>query len=296
MSRYLVRSVEGNRQRLDGGAMFGNVPRPLWELWIEPDERHRIPLACRAFLIEDQLQGHRILLEAGIGVFFDPALRDRYGVAEPGHQLLASLERIGVAPESIDTVVLSHLHFDHTGGLLTPWRADRPHEPVFPEARLLVSQQAWERAHAPHLRDRASFAPEVLALLEQARSAGRLSLVAEQGEAAALLGDGFCFHLSHGHTPGLLLTELATERGSVVFCGDLIPGRPWIHLPVTMGYDRYPELLIDEKQRLLERCLERDTVLLLTHDAGCAACRVERDRRGRFTATGAIEELSALAL
>jgi len=277
---YVIHSIEGNRQRLDGGAMFGNVPRAMWEKWAPPDERHRIDLACRAFLIHDRIRQRRILLEAGIGGFFEPRLRDRFGVEQQDHVLLRSLAAHGVEPAQIDVVVLSHLHFDHAGGLLTPWREDGRHELVFPRARIVVGQGAWERAHAPHLRDRASFIPAILDLLAAARDDGRLELV--QGTSSPTLGPDFRFHLSDGHTPGLLLTELATAKGSALFCGDLIPGRPWIHLPVTMGYDRFPELLIEEKQRLLDRCLERRSWLLLTHDARCAGCRVQRDDRGRY--------------
>ncbi len=275
--RYLVHSVEGNRQRLDGGAMYGNAPRAIWADWSPPDERNRIELACRAFLIEDRALGRRVLLEAGIGAFFDPKLKDRFGVEESRHLLLENLAALGVAPEAIDLVVLSHLHFDHVGGLLTPWREGGGHELVFPRARFLCGARAWERARHPHLRDRASYIPELLALLE---GSGRLLLASEAQHEA--LGPDFTLHYSDGHTPGLLLAELATEGGSLLFCGDLVPGRPWVHLPVTMGYDRYPELLIDEKQRLFERCLARGTRLLFTHDPGCAACGLERDERGRF--------------
>jgi glyoxylase-like metal-dependent hydrolase (beta-lactamase superfamily II) len=294
-SAYTMHSIEGNRQRLDGGAMFGNVPRAMWERWAEPDDRHRIELACRAFLIEDHRRERRILLETGIGVFFEPKLRDRFGVEEPEHRLLENLAAVGVRPEQIDVVVLSHLHFDHSGGLLTPWREGGGHELVFPGARFVMGQQAWERALKPHFRDRASFIPVMLELLQGARSAGRVELVPAEGQSETL-GPDFSFHLSDGHTPGLLLTELSTAGGSVVFCGDLIPGRPWMHLPVTMGYDRYPERLIDEKRALLERALERGTRLLFTHDAKCASCKVQRDERGRFGPTEELEVLEGYGL
>jgi len=292
---YSIHSVEGNRQRLDGGAMFGNVPRAMWEKWAVPDERHRIDLACRAFLIRDHAQKRRILLEAGIGVFFPPKLQDRFGVVEPAHRLLESLAALGVQPDQIDVIVLSHLHFDHAGGLLTPWREGSPYELIFPAARFVIGRRAWERAHAPHFRDRASFIPELLELLEAARAEGRVELVDRDG-GSRTLGPDFRFHLSDGHTPGLLLTEIGTDRGSAVFCGDLIPGCPWIHLPVTMGYDRYPELLIDEKRHLLERCLDQDTHLLLTHDARFASCRVRRDEHGRFGPRDERERLEGLEL
>ena len=288
---YIIHSVEGNRQRLDGGAMFGNVPRALWERWITVDERHRIPLACRAFLIHDTVRERRILLEAGIGVFFEPKLADRFGVEDPGHQLLMNLAALGVDPEEVDVVVLSHLHFDHAGGLLTPWRPDGSYKLVFPRARFLVGARAWERAKAPHFRDRASFVPELHKLLEES---GRLELV--EDKTSRTLGPDFSFTLSDGHTPGLLLSRLGTGQGWVLFCGDLIPGAPWVHLPVTMGYDRYPELLIEEKRAFLEGAISRGDRLLFTHDAEVAMCGVARDEKGRYIVIDAAAALQGEVL
>jgi glyoxylase-like metal-dependent hydrolase (beta-lactamase superfamily II) len=280
--------VLGNSQRLDGGAMFGNVPRALWETWIAPDERHRIPLACRSLLIRDA--GRTILLETGIGAFFAPELRDRFGVVEDRHVLLDSLAAQGVNAGDVDVIVLSHLHFDHAGGVLTSWSQSSPLGLAFHNATFVVGAEAWERARHPHARDRASFIPELAPLLE---ASGRLEVVT--GETSTTLGDGYRFHRSDGHTPGLLLTEIAMPGGPVVFAADLIPGRAWVHLPITMGYDRYPELLIDEKARLLGDLLARGGRLFFTHDPVVAMSRVARDSRGRFCATEDIEAFRELA-
>jgi glyoxylase-like metal-dependent hydrolase (beta-lactamase superfamily II) len=281
-------SVLGNSQRLDGGAMFGNAPRPLWEKWIAPDERNRIPLACRCLVVRD---GSRIvLLEAGIGAFFEPASRERYGVVEERHVLLDSLAAEGIRPEDVDVVVLSHLHFDHAGGLLAPHAPGAPQRLVFPRATFVVGAEAWARALAPHARDRASFIPGLTSLLE---GSGRLELAAADRSAA--LGEGFRFHLSSGHTPGLLLTEVAMPAGPVVFAADLIPGRAWVHLPITMGYDRYPELLIDEKAALLGDLEERGGRLFFTHDPSIALGKVARDERGRYHTVDELPALHALA-
>ena len=265
-------SLIGNSQRLDGGAMFGNAPKALWSRWITPDAENRIPLACRCLLVKD-LEGRNVLFETGIGAFFEPALRERYGVVEDRHVLLDSLAEAGLTHEDIDVVVLSHLHFDHAGGLLAAWEAGQAPRLLFPKATYLVGAEHWRRAMQPHPRDRASFVPELQSLLE---ASGRLEQV--EGEFSRTLGEAVRFSYSDGHTPGLMLAEV----GGVVFCADLIPGRFWVHLPITMGYDRWPEKLIDEKRTFLDDKLARNVRLFFTHDHDCAVARVVRDARGRY--------------
>jgi glyoxylase-like metal-dependent hydrolase (beta-lactamase superfamily II) len=268
--------VLGNSQRLDGGAMFGNAPKPMWERWIPADDHNRIPLACRCLLVREP--GRLVLLEAGIGAFFEPTLRVRYGVVEDRHVLLDSLAAAGVKAEDIDVIVLSHLHFDHAGGVLSSFAVGAPLRLVFPSATYIVGAEAWQRAVAPHARDRASFIPGLTDLL-----AATDKLEQVTGERSEVLGDGYRFHRSNGHTPGLLLTEVAMPSGPVVFAADLIPGKAWVHVPITMGYDRYPELLIDEKTRLLSDLVARNGRLFFTHDPAIAIGRVHRDDKGRFS-------------
>ncbi|MBX7079946.1 MAG: MBL fold metallo-hydrolase [Nannocystaceae bacterium] len=270
-----IDSVDGNSQRLDGGAMFGNAPKAVWSKWCPPDPQNRISLACRAMLVREP--GRNVLLETGIGAFFEPAMRERFGVVEDRHVLLDSLAALGLAPQDIDVVVLSHLHFDHAGGLLAPWREGASPELVFDRARVVVGRRAWERANAPHARDRASFIPELQPLLT---ATGRLEIV--DGERSAVLGPDYGFTVSDGHTPGLLLTRVQSPHGPITFMGDLVPGAPWVHLPITMGYDRFPELLIDEKHALLDRVRAEQGWIFFTHDAEVAAARVELDDKRRY--------------
>ena len=290
-------SITGNSQKLDGGAMFGNAPRALWSRWTAVDDANRIDLACRA-LLASPLNGRTVLFETGIGAFFPPELRQRYGIVEDRHVLLDSLAEAGFSHEQIDVVVLSHLHFDHAGGLLATWQDGQPPRLLFPNAIFVVSAACWERARHPHARDRASFIPELPALLE---ASGRLQIV--DGVHCPALGESVRFHYSQGHTPGLLLSEIVgpltvdgQPHGGVVFCADLVPGRPWVHVPITMGYDRNAELLIDEKQAFLQDMLAREVHLFFTHDPGCALAQLTCDAKGRFGTTHEQERLQARSL
>ncbi|SEJ60062.1 Glyoxylase, beta-lactamase superfamily II [Azotobacter beijerinckii] len=285
----ILTTLLGNSQKLDGGAMFGNAPRALWERWMPADELHRIDLGCRALLVRED--GRNILVETGIGAFFSPELKERYGVQESCHVLLGSLAAQGLSDADIDVVVLTHLHFDHAGGLLAPWEEGQPPRLLFPNARFITGRRQWQRALQPHARDRASYIPELLELLE---ASGRLELL-DDGQTSETLGPDWRFHVSDGHTPGQLLPEVAMPGGPVLFAGDLVPGAPWVHLPITMGYDRFPEGLIDEKTTLLEDLQARGGRLVFTHDPKIAMGRLTRDAKNRFGLADSQGEVVQLA-
>lgn len=284
-----ITTLSGNSQKLDGGAMFGNAPRALWQRWSAPDDHHRIDLGCRAMLVRE---GQRnILVEAGIGAFFSPEMKKRFGVVEERHVLLENLQALGLSDADIDVVVLTHLHFDHAGGLLAAYEEGSAPRLLFPNARFITGRRQWERACQPHARDRASYIPDLIRLLE---TSGRLELLDDAGMSSTL-GSDWRFHVSDGHTPGQLLPEVAMPGGPVVFAGDLVPGVAWVHVPITMGYDRFPEQLIDEKTALLADLVARNGRLVFTHDPGVAMGRVTRDASGRFGVAECAANVAALA-
>ncbi len=276
-------SLLGNSQHLDGGAMFGNAPKILWEKWLPADKNNRIELSCRCMLV--QFEKQNILLETGIGAFFEPKLRERYGVLEKEHILLSSLKHLGIDETDIDWVILSHLHFDHAGGLLSTWSDNQQPKLLFPNARYIISKKAWERACFPHERDHASFIPT---LNQQLLASNRLEII---DTSASSLGPNFIFHYSNGHTPGMLLTEIQTPKGPILFAADLIPGIAWIHLPITMGYDRFPELVIDEKKHFLNYLAKHNGRLFFTHDPNLAIAEIYINEKQQFAAKNVLKVL-----
>jgi len=268
---HSVHHIHGNGQMLDGGALFGTTPKTMWNKWLAADEHNRIPLACRCLLLESEL-GY-ILIEAGIGAFLSPKLKDRYGVVSTEHELINNLKSHGVHPDEIKYVVLSHLHFDHAGGLLTAYEDESTEfKLVFQNAQYICGDGSLARTQNPHAREKAMFTETLGQLLIASNQLLTVdtSSVADISQPIAAPGDlngHIWFHLSNGHTAGMLLPFFNIGGQEHAFAADLIPGVAWVHQPITMGYDRFAELVVDEKTFFLEHLAKNHTRIHFYHDS-----------------------------
>jgi glyoxylase-like metal-dependent hydrolase (beta-lactamase superfamily II) len=270
MGAWTFQIISDGEFRLDGGAMFGIIPRVLWQRQNPPDDDNRIALALHCLLAEGH--GRRILVDTGIGDRWDARQREMYGMDRRPGQLLTALRERGIAPDSITDVILTHLHFDHAGGALLDY-ADRM-EPSFPHATWWVQRQHWDWARSPSERDRGSFRPEdFLALADT----GRLELV----EGSREILPEIRVWPAAGHTPGMQIVEFHTEEGVLAFVADLIPFTANVHVPWVAAYDLNPLLSVSEKRQFLSRAVEGDYLLVLQHDPVHQACRVSF-ANGRF--------------
>ena len=263
--------IQGNRMRLDGGSMFGNAPKALWEKWMPADERNMIDIASNCLLV--QAGNFNLLFETGCGAYLSHEMKQRFAVKESSHVLLESLAAHGLTDSDITHVVVSHLHFDHAGGLLSAWQPDREPELLFPKAFYITGEENFKRSKAPHSRDRASFIP---GLAEKLQATGRLILKRDKEHLTVGRLD-IEFIQSQGHTPGMLVSWIRVQDGTVIFTGDLVPGLPWVNLPITMGYDRSPETLVNEKKQMLDRALAEEALLVFPHDGRHVATRIAMD-------------------
>jgi glyoxylase-like metal-dependent hydrolase (beta-lactamase superfamily II) len=266
---YTLHPVETGRFALDGGAMFGVVPKPLWKKTSPPDERNRIAMAARALLLQGN--GRRILIDTGNGSKFDPKLQSIYKMDTSRHSLLNSLAHLGVAPDGITDVILTHLHFDHAGGATI--RENNELRPTFPKATYYVQREHWEAAFHPTERDRASFfADDFMPLHER----GVLRFT--EGEGAIL--PGITVKVVHGHTSALQCPVISDGQTTLFYCADLMPMTPHVQLPWIMAYDLRPLVTLEEKRAVLNHAADDQWILFFEHDPDLAAARIRRGEKG----------------
>ncbi len=269
LAGYQIDLVEAGRLALDGGAMFGIVPRPLWERQIPPDSRNRIPLAMRCLLLRGH--GRVALVDTGLGHKADARFRELYAVDDAHSTLERSLAAIGVDPGDVTDVLLTHLHFDHAGGA-TARDADGTLRLTFAHATHHVQRAHWDWAHTSR-REAASFLPENLGPLGES---GRLSLL--DGAESPL--PETALELVHGHTHAQQLLRVGDGAGALLYAADLVPTAAHVPLLWGMAYDIEPLATVAEKERLLGQAADEGWTLVFEHDAATAAARVERTPKG----------------
>jgi glyoxylase-like metal-dependent hydrolase (beta-lactamase superfamily II) len=253
---YRVEVVPGGEFRLDGGAMFGVVPRALWQRVAPPDEENRVTLNANCLFVE--AAGERVLVETGMGDKWTERQAAMYGVS-PGPTLAETLrERTGYSPEDISIVVNTHLHFDHAGGN-TALDASGRAAPAFPNARYFVTRSEYEHAESPHERDRASYLPENWRPLAES---GQLELKDDDYEVVP----GLRMETVPGHSRTMQCVRL--ERGHRTLYGfaDLVPTRAHVPPAWVMGYDLYPVETVEAKRRLLPQAAREGWLCLFYHD------------------------------
>ena len=266
-----VHAIQAGGQRLDGGAMFGVVPKPLWEKRIPADARNRIQLALRCLLIEHP--SGLILIDTGAGNKENEKFKDIYGLenegADGGTLLEDGLKEIGVTPDDIAIVINTHLHFDHAGGN-TRTRPDGSLEISFPNATYIVRRGEYDYAMNPNERTAASYFERNWVPLDQA---DKIEWVSREKEIVK----GVRVIPTPGHTPfhQSVLIESAGERA--FYLGDIIPTRAHLPLPWIMGYDVEPLVSLETKRKILKQALDEQWLVIFEHDATVAWGRVEHD-------------------
>lgn len=277
LGEWEIQSVMAGTFGLDGGAMFGVVPRALWEKRLHPDDVNRIPMAMRLLLARGH--GRIVLVDTGAGGGYDEKQSRIYAFHD--HDNLAeALRSVGVSTDEVTDVVLTHLHFDHGAGVCKPAGNDG-WSLVLPRARHHVQKAQYEHAVHPNPRDRASYYRDRIEILEREG-------VLELHNGPWTLAPGFEVMVFDGHTPGQQLPAVSGGGQTVFFCGDLIPTQHHIPTPYIMSYDLNPVRAMEEKDPILERAYKEGWILFFEHDAHISACRLERDGN-RFTAGDPVE-------
>lgn len=260
-------SIETSRFALDGGAMFGIVPKTLWEKKITPDEKNRIPMCTRSLFLVSKYK--RILIDTGNGDKWDDKNRSIYKIDTNSVNINNALNHLGYTPEDVTDIINTHLHFDHCGGN-TRFDNSGKIVPTFPNATYWIQKVNWELATHPTEKDRASYLANNWEVLTEN---GMIEFVDGPGEILP----GIKVITSNGHTTGQQHPIISDGITTVFYCGDIIPTSAHIPVPWVMAYDILPVITMEEKKKLLPRMVDENWTLFFEHDVDCEAVIIGRD-------------------
>ena len=269
IGQYELHSIETGRFALDGGAMFGIVPKSLWNKLNPSDDENRIEMALRSLLIMDDK--HKILVDTGIGTKFSEKYQEIYKIDQSKYNLTSSLEKYNLETKDITDVILTHLHLDHVGGAV--YNEGNKHKLTFPNAAHYVQKKHHEWALKPSKKDKGSFIREDFKSIEDE---GKLRLV----DGYAKILPNIDVIISDGHTIGLQLVKISDGINTLIYCSDLIPFTSHIRVPYIPSYDIEPLTTIEEKEKLLTRACNGDWILFFEHDPVTEAVKVEKTEKG----------------
>lgn len=265
-----VHSIDTGFFKLDGGAMFGVVPKSMWQKLNPPDENNMCTWAMRCLLVE---VGNRlILIDNGMGNKQDEKFLGHYYL-HGNDTLIGSLKKLGFTPNDITDMFLTHLHFDHCGGGVV-WNPDRTgFNMQFPNAKYWSNKEHWKWATEPNAREKASFLKENILPMQES---GHLHFLEEE----ELGVDGFSYLKMHGHTDAMMLPKIKYKEHTLVYCADLLPSVAHLPIPYVMGYDTRPLLTLDEKTKFLEEAFIKNYILVFEHDPIHECCTLQKTEKG----------------
>ncbi len=267
---YTLYSIQTGLFKLDGGAMFGVVPKTLWSKKIEADDKNRILMGMRSLLVHSPTTGRLYLIDTGVGHKFDDKFQSIYGVDFSMGSLESELNALNFDIGDITDVIFTHLHFDHCGGATKRNPDSGESELLFPNANLWVTRSHWDTATHPNQREKASFLKENLAPI-----ARHPRLILTNG--AHVIEDNFYTMIVNGHTLGQQLPVLEDGNRKLVFAADLFPTYAHFPVPWVMGYDMFPITTMEEREKILRQASEENWYFFMEHDATHEIVTVQND-------------------